>query len=119
MRLSFGIRSEIDGETCVSLPGRRRLVRRKTAPTRAESQSQETVILHVPENILHSIVSAMTSASLEANDTSREIQLIVSHQEIPGRNLEIFRDGSYRRATLVHESVGFNQEAITAVQCHP
>src|SRR6266403_953549 len=68
------------------------------------------------DGVAQSVVAAVSSTLLQANAAHRQIELIVRHQNILGRNLVEVAELAHRHAAAIHICRGLQQDDILLAQ---
>ena len=79
----------------------------------AEPQAPE-ILADVRDDVAQPVVAAVTAAVLQAHGADRQIELIVRHQDLLGRDLEEIAQLPHRQAAAVHVRGGLQQHDVLA-----
>ena len=77
--------------------------------TDADAQPPVVGAAQLAVDVAQPVVACVAAAQLELGFASRQIQLVVGHQNFLGRNLEKPCQAGYRLARFVHEGLGLQQ----------
>src|SRR5690349_13277197 len=84
----------------------------------ADAQAPESVALR-RDDVAQAVVTAVTTRVLQAHCAARQIDLVVRHQHLRGRDLVEIQHARDGAAAAVHERHGLQQPDLVTADAHP
>ena len=75
----------------------------------SDAHPREIPAAQVDLHIAQAIVTTVATVLFQANGPGGQIQIVIGHEDLPGRHLVEPGDAGDRKTALVHEGVGLEQ----------